>query len=203
MELADDIAYAIHDLEDAIVMGIVNLQQFEAQIVEPIEDLSDTWLSGHISMLAKKLFSQHHHERKDAIGALVNSFITHIDIARTDPAFQNDLLKYNAVFPAEYEQALALFKQFVFKQVIRKPEIQLLEYKGQQVVMALFEAFSSDPERLLPENTRQRWLVAQNDNNGMRVISDYIAGMTDEFASRLYSNLFIPKSGASPDSIGI
>ena len=60
--------------------------------------------------------------------------------------------------------------------------------------MALFEAFSSDPERLLPENTRQRWLVAQNDNNGMRVISDYIAGMTDEFASRLYSNLFIPKS---------
>lgn len=203
MELADDIAYAIHDLEDAIVMGIVNLQQFEAQIVEPIEDLSDTWLSGHISMLAKKLFSQHHHERKDAIGALVNSFITHIDIARTDPAFQNDLLKYNAVFPAEYEQALALFKQFVFKQVIRKPEIQLLEYKGQQVVMALFEAFASDPERLLPENTRQRWLTAQNDNNGMRVISDYIAGMTDEFASRLYSNLFIPKSGASPDSIGI
>ena len=87
--------------------------------------------------------------------------------------------------------------------MIRKPEIQLLEYKGQQVVMALFEAFSSDPERLLPENTRQRWLVAQNDNNGMRVISDYIAGMTDEFASRLYSNLFIPKSGASPDSIGI
>ena len=203
MELADDIAYGIHDLEDAIVMGIVNLQQFEAQIVEPIEALSDTWLAGHISMLAKKLFSQHHHERKDAIGALVNSFITHIDITLTDPAYQNELLKYNAVFLTEYEQALSIFKQFVFKQVIRKPEIQMLEYKGQQVVMGLFEAFASDPERLLPENTRQRWLKAHSNNNGMRIISDYIAGMTDEFASRLYANLFIPKSGASPDSLGI
>ena len=203
MELADDIAYGIHDLEDAIVMGIVNLQQFEAQIVEPIEALSDTWLAGHISMLAKKLFSQHHHERKDAIGALVNSFITHIDITLTDPAYQNELLKYNAVFLTEYEQALSIFKQFVFRQVIRKPEIQMLEYKGQQVVLGLFEAFASDPERLLPENTRQRWLKAHSNNNGMRIISDYIAGMTDEFASRLYANLFIPKSGASPDSLGI
>lgn len=203
MELADDIAYGIHDLEDAIVMGIVNLQQFEEQIVEPIEALSETWLAGHISMLAKKLFSKHHHERKDAIGALVNSFITHIDIQKCTADFQHDLLKYNAVFPAEFEQALSIFKQFVYQRVICKPEIQLLGYKGQQVVMALFETFASDPERLLPENTRERWRKAESEHNGMRIISDYIAGMTDEFASRLYANLFIPKSGASPDSIGL
>ncbi|WP_166423034.1 anti-phage deoxyguanosine triphosphatase [Paraglaciecola sp. 20A4] len=203
MELADDIAYGIHDLEDAIVMGIVNLPQFEEQIVEPIEALSETWLAGHISMLAKKLFSKHHHERKDAIGALVNSFITNIEIIQTDPAFEHDLLKYNAVFQPEFEQALSIFKQFVYQRVIRKPEIQILEYKGQQVVMGLFEAFASDPERLLPENTRLRWLNAQNEYNGMRIICDYIAGMTDEFASRLYANLFIPKSGVIPDSIGL
>ena len=78
--------------------------------------------------------------------------------------------------------------------MILKPEIQLLEYKGQQIVMALFEAFSSDPLRLLPENTRQRYREANELGIGQRVISDYIAGMTDGFASRLYSNLFLPSA---------
>jgi len=91
----------------------------------------------------------------------------------------------------------------VYQRVIRKPDIQLLEYKGQQVVMELFEAFASDPARLLPENTRQRWLEAEKVDNGHRVICDYISGMTDEFASRLYNNLFTPKSFTGHDSISI
>ena len=69
-------------------------------------------------------------------------------------------------------------------------------------VMELFEAFASDPERLLPENTRERWLKAEQQNNGTRVISDYISGMTDEFAARLYTNLFMPKSGSVHDNHG-
>ena len=195
MELADDIAYGIHDLEDAIVMGIVNQQQFEAEVVKPIENIQDCWISQNISQLALKLFSQYHHERKDAIGALVNCFITSIEIAQTEPKFEHKLLKYNATLPNHYHAALSVFKTYVFEKVIRKPEIQLLEYKGQQVVMELFQAFSSDPERLLPENTSKRWSVASDENNGHRVISDYISGMTDGFAAKLYTNLFLPSSG--------
>jgi dGTPase len=194
MELADDIAYGIHDLEDAIVMGIVNQQQFELEVVGPIQKLKDCWLHENIESLAKKLFSQHHFERKDAIGALVNCFVTSIEISETEPSFEQDLLKHNATFPAQYHAALGVFKHYVFERVIRKPDIQRLEYKGQQVVMELFQAFASDPKRLLPENTRQRWLEADKSNNGHRVISDYIAGMTDGFASRLYADLFIPSS---------
>ena len=203
MELADDIAYGIHDLEDAIVMGIVNRQQFEAQVVEPVAQLDQCWLASNIAPLCHKLFSSHHHERKDAIGALVNCFITNIQIEPTDTPFTQDLLKYNASFPLAYQQALSVFKTFVYQRVIRKPDIQLLEYKGQQVVMELFEAFASDPARLLPENTRQRWLEAEKVDNGHRVICDYISGMTDEFASRLYNNLFTPKSFTGHDSISI
>ena len=195
MELADDIAYGIHDLEDAIVMGIVNQQQFEQEVVAPIEQLTQCWLCENIASLALKLFSQHHYERKDAIGALVNCFITNIEIKQTEAAFEQDLLKYNAVFLAEYDSALSVFKRYVFERVIRKPDIQLLEYKGQQIVMELFQTFASDPERLLPENTRQRWREASKNNNGHRVICDYIAGMTDGFAARLYSELFMPSIG--------
>lgn len=199
MELADDIAYGIHDLEDAIVMGIVTQSQFIQEVANPIANLGQSWLSSNIQPLATKLFSQYHHERKDAIGALVNSFITCIEISAIEPAFDEPLLKFNAVFPEYFQQALAVFKKYVFKRVILKPDIQLLEYKGQQIVLELFEAFSSDPLRLLPDNTRQRYLLACEHNNGQRVISDYISGMTDGFASRLYSSLFLPSGQAGLD----
>lgn len=199
MELADDIAYGIHDLEDAIVMGIVQQTDFYQQLAEPLKTMDIGWSASQIDELTTNLFSPKHYQRKDAIGALVNTLITAVKIEVINTDFEQDLLKYNACLPEPYTQALSLFKRFVFNRVIRKPEIQLLEYKGQQLVIELFEAFSSDPERLLPENTRKRWLKAEQQNNGHRIIADYIAGMTDEFASRLYANLFMPKAGNALD----
>lgn len=195
MELADDIAYGIHDLEDAIVMGIVTRDAFEKEVTQPLRVLEGFALAENMSELTNKLFSSAHYERKDAIGALVNVFITCIEIAVTDEHFAAPLLRFNAELPGVYARALAKFKAFVLNRVIRKPEIQLLEYKGQQVVMSLFEALSSDPQRLLPDNTRQRWMKAEQQNNGMRVIADYISGMTDGFAARLHQTLFTPNSG--------
>ena len=194
MEMADDIAYGIHDLEDAIVMSMVTYDHFIADIVEPLKNLEVPWLSANIGQLAVRLFSQHHHERKNAIGALVNCFITAITITQQEQ-FEHPLLANQAQLPAQYEKALSLFKSFVYHQVIRQSEVQILEYKGQQMVMELFEAFASDPQRLLPENTRQRWRQAEDAGYGPRIIADYISGMTDEFAARLYSTLFVPKHG--------
>ncbi|WP_408640686.1 anti-phage deoxyguanosine triphosphatase [Salinimonas sediminis] len=194
MELADDIAYGIHDLEDAIVMEMVDKSAFIEQVVLPLQRLGATGLSTQIMPLAERLFSPQQHERKNAIGALVNAFITAIDICEL-PLFDHPLLRFQARLPEVFEHALSLFKRFVYKQVIQQSQVQVLEYKGQQIVMALFEAYSSDPLRLLPENTRLRWEAAQQEDNGARIIADYISGMTDEFASRLYSTLFIPKHG--------
>jgi dGTPase len=88
---------------------------------------------------------------------------------------------------------LQIFKDFVYQFVIKQTSIQQLEYRGQQVVMELFQALSSDPERLLPKNTAMRWLKAkENKLNHHRVIADYVAGMTDEYATKLYQTLFLP-----------
>ncbi|WP_218352958.1 anti-phage deoxyguanosine triphosphatase [Alteromonas lipotrueiana] len=192
MELADDIAYGIHDLEDAIVMNMVNKDQFIAYVVKPLSELEVQGLSKQIMPLSDQLFSQHPYERKNAIGALVNVFITAIRIEE-NPRFELDLLRYQACLPSSFESALSLFKKFIYEQVICQSQVQVLEYKGQQIVMSLFEAYSSDPERLLPENTKKRWQKAQDENNGHRIIADYISGMTDEFASRHYSTLFAAK----------
>ncbi|WJG07705.1 anti-phage deoxyguanosine triphosphatase [Aliiglaciecola sp. LCG003] len=203
MELADDIAYGIHDLEDAIVMGIVNRDQFQQEVAQHIKPLEAFSLSTSIDSLTEQLFSPLHFQRKDAIGALVNAFITSIEIKQNPADFDQPILRYHAAFPEQSADALTLFKSFVFQRVIRKPEIQLLEYKGQQIVMELFEAFASDPERLLPDNTKARWLEAESDGNGYRVISDYISGMTDGFSAKLYNTLFLPTSGGSSDNFTV
>ncbi|NAW67144.1 anti-phage deoxyguanosine triphosphatase [Photobacterium halotolerans] len=198
MELADDIAYGVHDLEDAIVMGIVTQKQWEEAAASQLLHCGEPWLATRTEWLSQQLFADHH-QRKDAIGALVNALITAIEIgpttAENTPAFSEPLLKWNAYLSAPMENALTVLKQFVSEYVVRKPEIQLLEYKGQQIIMEMFEAFTSDPERLLPASTRDRWRTAiHHSENEQRIIADYIAGMTDGFAQRLYSNLFQPAS---------
>lgn len=196
MELADDIAYAVHDLEDAIVMGIVNPVQWQTDVADKLANSKDNWIRDEFCSIGTKLFSNKHHLRKDAIGTLVNGFVTAIDIQQ-DTEFEEELLRYNAGLDDNFSAALEVLKQFVFKYVIRKPEIQMLEYKGQQIVMELFEAFESDPERLLPNNTQERWRDSRDNGlNSHRIISDYISGMTDEFAARLHQHLFSPNAGS-------
>ena len=95
-------------------------------------------------------------------------------------------------------QALQIFKDFVYNFVIKQTSIQRLEYRGQQIVMELFEALSSDPLRLLPTNSAKRWQQAKEKNeNAFRVIADYIAGMTDEYASRLHQTLFVANAAGT------
>jgi dGTPase len=197
MELADDIAYGIHDLEDAIVTGVVNQQDFDQHVIQKLLKVDDTWLQGYSKSLADNLFSKQRYIQKEAIGGLVNYLITAIelvDINKTKNVnFEEPLLRFNAVHPVIAAQTLQIFKDFVYQFVIKQTSIQQLEYRGQQIVMELFEALASDPERLLPKSTVKRWQQAQENNqNQHRVIADYVAGMTDEYATRLYQTLFLP-----------
>ena len=188
MELADDIAYGIHDLEDAIVLQKVHIAQFMDEVVTPIQR-NNTRLSERINTLAKELFSEESYRRKNAIGAIVNNFITAIEITRQE-RFKTPLLDFQAVLPDADKQDLLGFKGFVWKHVIQPTDVQIAEYRGQQIVIELFQAFQSDPERLLPTNTYRRWLKNREIGLEKRAIVDYLAGMTDEYAFKMHQNLF-------------
>jgi len=197
MELADDIAYGIHDLEDAIVTGIVSQRDFEQNVISKLNEIDDEWLNEYNKDLAQKLFGEHHHHQKEAIGGLVNYLITEIvliDLNDTlQTPFSEPLLRFNAKLPETAAQVLKVFKEFVYQFVIKQTAIQQLEYRGQQIVMELFEALASDPLRLLPSSTAKRWQLAKdNRKNHQRVIADYVAGMTDDYATKLYQTLFLP-----------
>ena len=186
MELADDIAYGVHDLEDAIVVGVVNVQQWQ-EALNALKDCQSDWMRQHIEDVSTKLFSDQHYLRKNAIGALVNYFITNVRW-KIQTEFSDPLLRYNAELPSEVVSVLKVFKNFVQKYVINNVETQRVEYKGQRILTELFQIFDSDPQRLLPTNTANRWRNAE-ENGKKRVICDYIAGMSDAYALKVYHQL--------------
>ncbi len=190
MELADDIAYGVHDLEDAIVMGLVNRGQWQEHGAAKLVDIGAPWFEQHIDSISDMLFSGKHHQRKDAIGGIVNALLTSISVKPVDAPFDSDLLAFNAYLEPHMADALEVFKQFVSQKVIQIPEIQVVEYRGQQIIMDLFDALSSNAERLLPEQPRLEWRAADSESQRMRIICDYIAAMTDIHAQRLHQQLF-------------
>lgn len=191
MELADDIAYGVHDLEDAIVLGMVTQTQWHQAAASQLAACGDEWFAEHIDDLSSMLFSGQHHVRKDAIGGIVNALLTSVSVKPVDAPFDSDLLAFNAYLQPTMHNALEVLKNFVSQYVIQVPQVQRFEYKGQQIIMDLFEALAADPERLLPEATQDKWRTAEHaSEDGMRVICDYIAAMTDGYAQRLHQQLF-------------
>jgi len=191
MEIADDIAYGVHDLEDAIAMGIISKSLWQEKVAMELAEIKGFCLIDQITEITNNLFSQQHFKRKDAIGALVNSLITSVEVKKVDSRFSEPLLAYNAYLSPAMFKVLNILKQFVLKYVIKSPDLQILEYRGQQIVMELFEAFNAGPLRFLPEPIKQRWRMQAGDKSReMRVIADYISSLTDNHALRLHASLF-------------
>jgi dGTPase len=89
---------------------------------------------------------------------------------------------------APHLQALNELREFLFQAVYTNPEVKREAERSRGVVTALFEHFSERPSEMPAE--------FQEDPRGEGVerrVADYIAGMTDNYAIRLYEDLFVPK----------
>lgn len=198
MELADDISYSLHDFEDAISLGLITLKEWNTY-AKGEEDIFSK-CGYDFETLGNNLFSKSTYNRKSAIGELVHKFITNITLKEISQ-FDESLLRWNAEMSQDYLNLRDHIFNIVKKEVIKSPNVQLLEFKGQKIVIELFEALASDPERLLPKSKIIFYSNAKNIEEKMRVICDYIAGMTDEYATRLYEKIYLPHKGSIFDHI--
>ena len=190
MELADDIAYGIHDLEDALALGLVDRDIWLQQVAQVIVELEANPINKDISQFNQLLFSSAAKDRKHAISRLVGYLIRSITIEEQEE-FDAPLLKMQASMEPIAYKILLLIKDFVMNHVILRPELQMLQYKGQRVVVKLFEIFAANPKRLLPVAVYQQYEL-----EGHRAIADYLSSMTDVSAGKLYHKLLSPTSGS-------
>ena len=199
MDLADDIAFGVHDLEDALALGLIGQDAFRRAVTEaacapfltrlkekyPREFGNDVY-EGFVTAL----FGESG-RRKRFIGRMVNHFITHVGIETLDD-FAEPLIRYRAVLKGGTDFLDAL-KTAVRDAVILSPIVQQLEFKGQRMVVGVFEALTSEPRAFLPASTRARWEASDTPE---RVICDHIAGMTDAFLLKTWERLFAPRMGS-------
>ena len=154
-----------------------------------------------LTMPKKRLFEEGTHARKRVIGQLVGYFVECAKLEKTKNDFKNNIFAYQAVFSNEVKEALDALKDIVNKKVIKNQAVQQLEFKGQKIVTELFNVFATDPERLLSEREFKKTIQGGGSTPTPRVICDYIAGMTDEYATKRYQQLFEPRFGSVFDRL--
>ena len=93
MELADDISYGIHDLEDAVALKLITERQWREEVVTNLKVLNIE-LNNNIEELTDLLFGNTNRERKRAISKLIRYFIKKSVIQKQN-LFDHDLLDYN------------------------------------------------------------------------------------------------------------
>lgn len=202
MDCADDIAYAVHDLEDAIGRRMVIRDQFEAALDAADDALDFAALTGlglsiDRDTLQRQLFSAHSHDRKQAIAALVNFFVTHVALVEQE-GLEHPLLRWNATLPPQPRALCDFLMDFTRQHVVRTAEVVQLRRKGRRLIAAMFDEFLTAPDELIP---RSFWDGLDPSESVPRRVCDYIAGMTDAYAERVWRRLFEPGYGNSTDEL--
>ncbi len=90
-----------------------------------------------------------------------------------------------------------VLKNFAFESVIMSSRLKLAEHRGQDIVAKIFDALASDRGHMLMPDDYKDLYTHINGAEKMRVICDFIAGMTDKYALEFYNRLY----GATAESI--
>lgn len=205
MDLADDISFGVHDLEDALALQLISEEEFREFVPKEecesfLENLEERYAHNHQSdsycTFVKALFGDGR-TRKRFIGRMVHHMITHCGIEAVN-GFRDPLLNHRAVLDDGSKRFLDALIKGVREKVILTPGVQHLEFKGQQMVVSVFEAFASEPKSFLPRDTLNKYEVSDEPR---RVICDHIAGMTDSFLLKTYDRLFSPRMGSVFDRL--
>jgi len=190
--LADEIAYNNHDIDDGLRSGLISIEQMRE--VDLFAESYDRVMWQYPELTGRRCI---HETIRKIINQLIvdlietslknieKAQIKTLDDVRQQPAplmqFSDNLQKNNRKL-----------KKFLRKNLYYHHRVYRMTRKAHLIIEGLFEAFMDDPKLLPPEH--QAFCKAYEENDGKtgtaRAIVDYIAGMTDRYAHKEYERLF-------------
>lgn len=178
--LADEIAYNAHDIDDGVRSGLITLEQVRQ--VPLFDDFCDAALREHGALPGRRLLYE---SIRRMLSAQVYDVIesTRDAIAGVQPADADAARRAKPLvrFSAEMAQRSAVLKTFLLRNLYRHPQVMETTGRAQDVVRELFAAYMERPESMQPG------FAGRSDT--ARAVADYIAGMTDRFALREHERI--------------
>ena len=183
VEASDSMTYDSHDVDDAIKLGLVTLEELlETRMVQ----------EAHRRVLERSADLTGSALRKAMVHELVDWQVT--DVLRRCGARLEELHPASAtearscgltIGPsAELAELKGELEVFLYERVYRHASLIKVRAQGQQQIQAIFAAYSTDPA-LMPAKFQQRAVEA----GAARTAADFIAGMTDRYCVQQYEKL--------------
>ena len=189
--LADEIAYNNHDVDDGLRSGLITLEQLSAVplVAEHLQAVKDA----HPNLTGRRVV---HETVRRMINTLVTDLIRQSahNIAAQNLVTLEDVRNAPALiaFSPELNAKQRELKKFLHVHLYRHYRVMRMSAKAQRIIRDLFGVFMAD-NRLLP--TRFQPDSSQSDAYRARVVADYIAGMTDRYAIREHRRIFAVEEG--------
>ncbi len=192
--LADEIAYNNHDVDDALRAGLIQIEDlFEVSSFDQgYQEINKEWPGLPYRRVVHEVIRR-------MIGALVTDVLTESEsaIEAEAPRSVDEARALNEPlvrFSESMRQRHLELKRFLREHVYRHYRVHRMTVKAARVVRELFDSYMQDP-RLLPPETRARIRERERESGRRgqaRVVADYIAGMTDRFAIAEHGRIFDP-----------
>jgi dGTPase len=186
--LADEIAYNNHDIDDGLRSGLITATQLEeidlfARHRREVE-------ASYPGIVGRRAI---HEIIRRMINTLIVDLIetSQARIAAAQPGSLDDVRKAPPLiaFSAAMEAEALILKRFLRENLYRHYLVNRMTSKARRIVAELFDAFMREPILLAPDH---RIADAGNDpQRHARKVADYIAGMTDRYAIREHRRLFL------------
>jgi dGTPase len=208
MDWADDTAYSLNDLSDSVRAGFLTLERIERWAERRGEATEPDSALGELMQAMRR-------GRVDPfVGKRIGRYIRAASLVSDTNFMSGTSQRYRfrlAVDP-EVRAESKLFKQLAFEVVFLSPQLKQLEHKGSHMLRRLWELLETRYVRgeridgqdfqLLPEDAAEEIEAAASEMVRARLVCDFLAGMSDGYAARMYQRLFVPDFGSIGDLVG-
>ncbi|WP_202419708.1 deoxyguanosinetriphosphate triphosphohydrolase [Pseudoduganella guangdongensis] len=184
--LADEIAYNSHDIDDGLRSGLITIAQ-----LEEVEFFGRLWRevqAAHPGLAGRRAIYE---TLRRLITALADNLIATSQerIAAHDPRSIDEVRAAPPLirFSDQMRKDATELKRFLMENLYRHYKVNRMRLKASRMVRELYQAFTADPALLPPDYRTERGDASAQ----ARRVADYIAGMTDRYAiaehRRIYS----------------